>query len=94
MHDGGGRQQSVGQHPHTRKGDIMATGKIKRMVQERGFGFISADDGREIFFHRSGVEGTTFEALKEGLRVAFEVEKGQKGPRAVHVHVAEPARRS
>jgi CspA family cold shock protein len=67
----------------------MATGKVKRLVQERGFGFISADDGREIFFHRSGVEGTTFEALREGQRVAFDVEKGQKGPRAVHVQAAD-----
>jgi CspA family cold shock protein len=69
----------------------VATGKVKRLVQERGFGFISADDGREIFFHRSGVEGTTFEALHEGQRVSFDVEKGQKGPRAVHVQVAEAA---
>jgi CspA family cold shock protein len=72
----------------------MATGKIKRMVQERGFGFISADDGREIFFHRSGVEGTTFEALQEGQRVAFNVERGEKGPRAVHVHLAEAVQTS
>jgi CspA family cold shock protein len=67
----------------------MATGKVKRIVQERGFGFIAADDGREIFFHRSGVEGTTFEMLREGQRVSFDVEKGQKGPRAVHVKAAE-----
>jgi cold shock protein len=91
MHDGGDRTWSARDSPHARKGDVMATGKIKRMVQERGFGFISADDGREIFFHRSGVEGTTFEALREGLRVAFDVEKGQKGPRAVHVHLSEAA---
>jgi CspA family cold shock protein len=69
----------------------MATGKVKRLVQERGFGFISADDGREIFFHRSGVEGTTFEALREGQRVSFDVEKGQKGPRAAHVQAVDSA---
>lgn len=67
----------------------MATGKVKRLVQERGFGFIAADDGREIFFHRSGVEGTRFEVLREGQRVSFEVERGQKGPRAVRVQLAE-----
>jgi CspA family cold shock protein len=55
----------------------MATGKVKRLIQERGFGFIVADDGREIFFHRSGVEGITFEGLQEGERVSFEVERGQ-----------------
>jgi CspA family cold shock protein len=73
---------------------IMTTGKVKRLVQERGFGFITADDGREIFFHRSGVEGTTFESLREGQRVSFDVEKGQKGPRAVHVQVAEAGKPS
>jgi CspA family cold shock protein len=67
----------------------MATGKVKRLVQERGFGFITADDGREVFFHRSEVQGTTFEALREGQRVSFEVEKGQKGPRAIHVQTGE-----
>jgi len=72
----------------------MTTGKVKRLVQERGFGFITADDGREIFFHRSGVEGTTFESLREGQRVSFDVEKGQKGPRAVHVQVAEAGKPS
>lgn len=69
----------------------MATGKVKRLVSERGFGFISADDGREIFFHRSGVEGTTFEMLREGQRVSFDVERGQKGPRAIHVKTADGA---
>jgi CspA family cold shock protein len=67
----------------------MATGKVKRLVQERGFGFITADDGREVFFHRSGVEGTAFEMLHEGQRVSFEVERGQKGPRATHVKVVD-----
>jgi cold shock protein len=91
LYGGGGRGWSADSYPRQRKGDIMATGKIKRLVQERGFGFISADDGREIFFHRSGVEGTTFEMLREGQRVSFDVEKGQKGPRALHVHLAEAA---
>jgi cold shock protein len=66
----------------------MATGKVKRLVHARGFGFIEADNGRELFFHRSGVEGTTFEALLEGQRVSFEVEQAPKGPRAVHVQAA------
>src|SRR5687768_2240591 len=83
------REQSAQGKPRNGKEHIMATGKVKRLVQERGFGFISADDGREIFFHRSGVEGTTFEALREGQRVSFDVEKGQKGPRAVHVQAAD-----
>src|SRR5688572_22057672 len=78
---GGSEEGYIQAISRKRKEIDMATGKVKRLVQERGFGFISADDGREIFFHRSGVEGTTFEALQEGQRVSFEVEKGQKGPR-------------
>jgi cold shock protein len=64
-------------------------GKVKRVMREKGFGFITAEDGREIFFHQSGVEGTSFEALRAGQRVSFDVEQGQKGARAVHVQVAE-----
>jgi CspA family cold shock protein len=60
-------------------------GKIKRIIRERGFGFISAEDGREVFFHRSGLEGIDFDALEEGNSVEFEVEKGPKGPRAVNM---------
>jgi len=63
-------------------------GKIKRIIRERGFGFISAEDGREIFFHRSALEGIDFEALEEGNSVEFEVEKGPKGPRAVSMKMA------
>ena len=64
-------------------------GTIKRIIQERGFGFISAEDGREIFFHRSALEGTDFEALEEGNSMEFDVEKGPKGPRAVNVRMME-----
>jgi CspA family cold shock protein len=42
-----------------------------------------------VFFHRSGVEGTAFEMLHEGQRVSFEVERGQKGPRATHVKAVD-----
>ena len=64
-------------------------GTIKRIIRERGFGFISAEDGREIFFHRSALEGTDFEALEEGNSVEFDVEKGPKGPRALNVRTIE-----
>ena len=62
-------------------------GEIKKLIRERGFGFISAEDGREIFFHRSALEGVDFDALDEGNSVEFNVEKGPKGPRAVNVMV-------
>jgi CspA family cold shock protein len=64
-------------------------GKVKRIIRERGFGFISAEDGREIFFHRSALEGTDFDALEEGHSVEFTVERGPKGPRAVNVRMPE-----
>jgi len=64
-------------------------GTIKRVIRERGFGFISAEDGREIFFHRSALEGMDFDTLEEGNSVEFNVEKGPKGPRAVNVSMVE-----
>ena len=65
----------------------MHTGKIKKLVRDRGFGFISDDDGREVFFHQSALEGTQLEALKDGEKVEFEVENSPKGPRAVSIRV-------
>jgi CspA family cold shock protein len=62
-------------------------GEIKRLIRERGFGFISAEDGREIFFHRSALEGIGFDALEEGNSVEFKVERGPKGLRAVSVRI-------
>ncbi|MBI3991085.1 MAG: cold shock domain-containing protein [Candidatus Omnitrophica bacterium] len=67
----------------------MHTGKIKKLVRERGFGFISDTDGRDIFFHQSSVVDTQFDALKEEQAVEFEVETSPKGPRAINVSVAK-----
>lgn len=66
----------------------MHTGKVKKMIRDKGFGFISATDGREIFFHRSGVDNDGFDNMSEGQEVTFEVEKGQKGPCAVNIRNA------
>jgi CspA family cold shock protein len=63
----------------------MASGKIKRLMRDRGFGFISAMDGREVFFHRSELQDAEFEDLKEGDNLEFEVTQGKKGPQAVNV---------
>jgi CspA family cold shock protein len=68
----------------------MHTGKIKKLVWDRGFGFISDTDGREIFFHKSRVLDVQFDSLKEGQDVEFEVEKSPKGPRAINVRVVAP----
>ena len=65
----------------------MHTGKIKKVVQERGFGFISDTDGREVFFHQTSLVDTQFATLKADQSVEFEIEDSPKGPRAVNVRV-------
>ena len=67
----------------------MHKGKIKKLVRDRGFGFISDTDGREVFFHQSSLVGTTFDALNEEQEVEFEIEKSDKGPRAINVSIAK-----
>ena len=63
-------------------------GKIKKLIRDRSFGFISAEDGKEIFFHRSSLEGVDFDSLEEGSNVEFDTETGPKGLRAVNVKTA------
>ena len=65
----------------------MQSGTIKKLVSDRGFGFIAAEDGMEYFFHRSGTD-TDFDRLQGGERVTFEIEASPKGPRAGRVQVA------
>ena len=65
----------------------MQNGTIKKLVSERGFGFITDAEGKEYFFHRSGTEGD-FDRLMGGERVTFEVEPSPKGPRAGRVRLA------
>lgn len=64
----------------------MAQGTIKKLVSDKGFGFISGDRG-DVFFHHSAVVGGAFDTLREGQTVEYDVEQGQggKGPRAVNV---------
>ncbi len=66
----------------------MSTGKIKKLVRDRGFGFISGTDGTEVFFHQSGLVEAKFDSLNEDQAVTYEVEKSDKGPRAVNVRLA------
>jgi CspA family cold shock protein len=64
----------------------MTTGTIKKVVAERGFGFIAAEDGKEYFFHRGALDSSMeFERLVGGERVQFEVTASPKGARAEHV---------
>ena len=66
---------------------ISTTGTIKRLT-DRGFGFVAAPDGVEYFFHQSACVGKSFDSLREGDRVTFEVGQGPKGPRAERVSPA------
>jgi CspA family cold shock protein len=61
-------------------------GTIKRVIRDRGFGFIRTQDGEEVFFHRTSVEHRLdFDALREGQRVEFDLQRGDKGARAASV---------
>jgi CspA family cold shock protein len=65
---------------------LMAEGTIKRLT-DKGFGFIDAGTGQDMFFHMSNLEGVSFEELREGQRVSFTEGQGPKGPRAENVQV-------
>ena len=63
-------------------------GTIKRLVSEKGFGFILGSDGNEYFFHQSACSAVPFESLREGQAVTFERGQGPKGPRGENVKPA------
>jgi CspA family cold shock protein len=67
----------------------MATGIVKKLVSERGFGFITADDAKDYFFHRSALtDQLNFDQLVGGERVEFDIEQDPKGVRAANVRPA------
>ena len=67
-------------------GDAMATGTVKWFSDDKGFGFITPDDGgRDLFVHYSGISGDGYRSLAEGAKVSYEEEQGDKGPKAVNV---------
>ena len=68
----------------------MATGTLKKVVSDRGFGFIAAEYGKEYFFHRTGLDATLdFDQLVGGEKVDFQVENSPKGPRATRIRRVE-----
>jgi len=60
-------------------------GRIKKMVRDRGFGFIRGEDGKEVFFHRSGMAGADYDNAAEGDTVEYVIQEGPRGARAEHV---------
>ena len=67
---------------------MTTTGTIKKIISDKGFGFIEAPDGGEYFFHRSACTQVGFEQLYEGQSVTFDLGNGPKGPRGENVRIA------
>jgi len=63
------------------------TGTVKWFNSEKGFGFITGDDGVDVFAHYSQIKADGFKNLEEGQKVSFEVAQGQKGPQAEQIEV-------
>jgi CspA family cold shock protein len=69
----------------------MAKGTIKRLILDRGFGFIQTAEDEDLFFHRNDIEGVEFASLREGQEVEFEMGQGRGGrPQAEKVRLAQP----
>ncbi len=63
----------------------MPNGTVKWFDETKGYGFITSEDGGDIFVHYSSIQGDGFKSLVEGDSISFEVEQGEKGPKAVNV---------
>ena len=63
----------------------MTKGTVKWFNERKGFGFLSREDGDDVFVHHTSIQGEGFKTLSEGQEVEFEVQDGPKGPQAVNV---------
>ncbi|MCX5998837.1 MAG: cold shock domain-containing protein [Chloroflexi bacterium] len=69
----------------------MAKGTIKKLIGDKGYGFIQTEEGKELFFHRNQLQDMEFSSLKEGQKVEFEVGKSRDGrPEAAKVKLPSP----
>jgi CspA family cold shock protein len=60
-------------------------GKVKWFNEQKGFGFIQQDNGPDVFVHYTSIKGNGFKTLSEGQRVQFDIEEGERGPKAINV---------
>ena len=65
----------------------MATGTVKWFNSEKGYGFISQEDGPDVFVHFSAIQGEGYRNLEENQKVEFDLTQGQKGPQAANIRV-------
>ncbi|AYW48796.1 MULTISPECIES: cold-shock protein [Tetragenococcus] len=63
----------------------METGTVKWFNAEKGYGFITGEDGNDVFVHFSAIQEEGFKTLEEGQSVTFDIEEGQRGPQATNV---------
>ena len=63
----------------------MTKGTVKWFNPDKGFGFITSEDGQDVFAHFSQIQTSGFKTLDEGQKVTFDVEAGQRGPQAVNI---------
>lgn len=67
----------------------MAKGTVKWFSNQKGYGFITSEDGKDVFVHHTGINGTGFKSLEEGQTVEYDVTEGNKGLQAVNVTVVQ-----
>lgn len=66
-------------------GEVQLTGKVKWFNAAKGYGFITGEDGKEVFVHFSAINGDGYKSLDDGQAVSYEVKEGDKGPQATNV---------
>jgi len=80
------------QRGDTKSRTPLPEGRISRLLREKGYGYLTSNDGREIYFHKNSVLNGDFSALKVGRAVRFAEEAGEKGPQASSVHLVSGRR--